>query len=119
MSETGTASPCADDGDVELRQRQHVVSWPTDREGTEAGTSVRQRVPTRERSDMFPSRGTERVDLSTELGFALVGGVALVCAAPGRVGRRVTDRVTGTVDTAHDVAEFCTSRVVSLTHRYH
>jgi len=44
---------------------------------------------------MFPSRSSQRVDLSTELGFAVVEGMVLVCTAPGRFRRHVTGQVSG------------------------
>jgi hypothetical protein len=64
---------------------------------------------------MFPGRSSDRVDLSTELGFAVVGGVAFACSTPGRVGRRVTERVSSMLDAAHDVTDCCGSRLRQLT----
>ncbi len=66
---------------------------------------------------MFPSRSSDRADLSTELGFAVVGGIALAYTAPGRVVRHVTGKVTGVLDTAHDVAASCTNRVARAAGR--
>jgi len=62
---------------------------------------------------MFP----DRVDLSTELGFAIVGGIALAFATPGLVRRHVTGQLTSMVDGVRDVAGFCTSRLRQLTVR--
>lgn len=66
---------------------------------------------------MFPSRSSDRADLSTELGFAVVGGIALVYTAPGRVVRHISGKVTGALETAHDVAESLTSRVARVAGR--
>lgn len=49
---------------------------------------------------MTPTLGSERVGLSTELGFAIVGGVELVVRAPGRVSRGIGERIATAVGAA-------------------
>lgn len=62
---------------------------------------------------MLASRSSDRANLSTELGYAVVGGIALVYTAPGRVGRQVT----GVAGAVSSVAESWTSRLVGLAGR--
>lgn len=66
---------------------------------------------------MFPSRSSDRADLSTEIGFAVVGGIALAYTAPGRVVRHVTGKVTGALGSAQNVAESCTDHIARVAGR--
>lgn len=66
---------------------------------------------------MIRSSGSPRADLSTEFGFAVVGGVALVCTAPGRVRRHVSAQVTRVVDSALGVAGAWAAHIGGLASR--
>ncbi len=66
---------------------------------------------------MFTNRSSQRVDLSTELGFAVVEGVARVFAAPSRVRSRVVGQATNVVDGVQGATSYCANRVVRLTGR--
>lgn len=63
---------------------------------------------------MFPSSSSQRVDLSTELGFAVVEGVVLVCTAPGRFRRHLTGQGSGATG---GVVQFAKSGVARVTGR--
>jgi hypothetical protein len=59
---------------------------------------------------MPPSKSPEHVALSTELGFAVVEGIELIFATPGRVSKQVNGAVDG-------VMGFWTSRIATLLGR--
>ena len=59
---------------------------------------------------MPPSKSPEHVALSTELGFAVVEGIELIFATPGRVSKQVNGAVGG-------VMGFWTSRIATLLGR--
>jgi hypothetical protein len=59
---------------------------------------------------MPASKSPEHVALSTELGFAVVEGIELIFATPGRVSKQVNGAVDG-------VTGFWTGRIATLLGR--